>query len=123
MTPRLIFLAGPNGAGKSTLYEAFLQDAALDFVNADRIAGTLGISNEEAAAVADHLRNELLLVGKSFIAERFFSDPVGAKLQFLRDATDAGYQVTIYFIGLASPALSAARVWQQTHAGRPRRAF
>lgn len=115
--PRLIFLAGPNGAGKSTFHEAYLAGAGLAFVNADRLTAGLGIPNEEAAVVADRVRNEFLLGRESFITETVFSDPVGAKLGFLREAMAAGYRVTLYFIGLASVGLSEARVWQRVQAG------
>lgn len=115
--PRLIFLAGPNGAGKSTFYESYLRETGLDFVNADRLTAGLGIPNQEAATVADQLRLNLLQAGESFITETVFSDPVGAKLQFLRYAMAAGYQVTLYFIGLTDPGLSGARVWQRVQSG------
>lgn len=117
MRPRLIFLAGPNGAGKSTFFDTFLKDTGLPFVNADRIGAALGISDSEAAAAADAARAQLLAEGMSFITETVFSDPVGAKLQFLRDAIAAGYRVTVYFIGLSSAQLSGARVTQRVRAG------
>jgi len=117
MRPRLLFLAGPNGAGKSTFYEAFLKDSGLPFVNADRIAAALGVSDSEAAAAADAARKQLLAEGVSFITETVFSDPAGAKLQFLRDAIAAGYRVTLHFIGVSSAQLSGARVTQRVRAG------
>ena len=117
MGPRLLFLAGPNGAGKSTFFEAFLKESGLPFVNADRIAAALGISDSEAAAAADAARKQLLTEGISFITETVFSDPVGAKLQFLRDAIRADYRVTLYFIGISSAQLSGARVSQRVRAG------
>lgn len=117
MGPRLIFLAGPNGAGKSTFFETFLKDSGLPFVNADRIGAALGISDSEAAAAADAARAQLLAEGMSFITETVFSDPVGAKLQFLRDAIAAGYRVTLYFVGISSAQLSGARVAQRVRAG------
>lgn len=117
MGPRLIFLAGPNGAGKSTFFESFLKDSGLPFVNADRIGAALGVSDSEAAAAADAARAQLLAEGVSFITETVFSDPVGAKLQFLRDAMTAGYRVMIYFIGISSAQLSGARVAQRVRAG------
>src|SRR6185436_10930507 len=110
--PRLIFLAGPNGAGKSTFHAAFLQSSGLPFVNADRIGAALGISEAEAAAAGDAARAQLLAERESFITETVFSDPVGAKLQFLRDAIAANYRVTLYFVAIASAQLSAARVSQ-----------
>lgn len=114
---RLIFLAGPNGAGKSTFFETFLKDNGLPFVNADRIAAALGISAVEAVAAAGAARTQLLANGVSFITETVFSDPVGAKLQFLREAIAAGYRVTLYFIGVSSVQLSGARVSQRVRAG------
>ena len=117
MGTRLIFLAGPNGAGKSTFFETFLKSSGLPFVNADRIGAALGISDSEAAAAADSARAQLLTEGMSFITETVFSDPVGAKLQFLREAVAAGYLVTLYFIGVSSVQLSEARVAQRVHAG------
>lgn len=114
---RLIFLAGPNGAGKSTFYETFLSDSGLPFVNADRITAALGISNLEAAEAADKACVQLVADGASFITETGFSDPAGAKLQFLRDAIAANYRVTLYFIGIASAQLSEARVSQRVRAG------
>ena len=117
MGPRLIFLAGPNGAGKSTFFETFLKETRLPFVNADRIGAALGVSDSEAAAAADAVRAQLVAEGISFITETVFSDPVGAKLQFLRDAIAAGYRVTVYFIGISSAQLSGARVAQRVRAG------
>jgi predicted ABC-type ATPase len=115
--PRLIFIAGPNGAGKSTFYETFLRDHGLPFVNADRITAALGISNLEAAEAADAARVQLIADGTSFVTETVFSDPAGAKLQFLRDAIAANYDVTLYYIGISSAQLSEARVSQRVRAG------
>lgn len=115
--PRLIFLAGPNGAGKSTFHETYLIKSGLNFVNADRLTAGLGIRNEEAARVADCLRADLLSAGESFITETVFSDPVGAKLDFLKKAIAANYRVTLCFVGLANADLSGARVWQRVQAG------
>src|SRR5580658_7456879 len=100
--PRLIFVAGANGAGKSTFYETFLRGSGLPFVNADRIAAALGASIPEAAQVADAARVQLLADGESFVTETVFSDPVGAKLPFLRDAIAAGFRVTLYYVGISS---------------------
>jgi predicted ABC-type ATPase len=115
--PRLIFLAGPNGAGKSTYYRTFLRTAGLPFVNADELTRTLGVPNTEAANFADGAREALLSGGESFITETVFSDPVGAKLNFLRRAIAAGYDVQVHFIGLSGVALSEARVLQRVAQG------
>ena len=115
--PRLIFLAGPNGAGKSTFYKTFLKATGQPFINADQITAALGISNAEAASAADAARAEMLAGRKSFITETVFSDPVGAKLGFLRSATEAGYDVHLIYVGIASPLLSEGRVMQRVAGG------
>jgi predicted ABC-type ATPase len=53
----------------------------------------------------------------SFCTETVFSDPQGAKLQYLKQAREAGYYVFLIFIGLDSPELSMARVMQRVEAG------
>src|SRR4051812_20632348 len=103
--PRLIFLAGPNGAGKTTYYRTFLNQSGLPFVNADELTHKLGIPNTEAAKFADSAREALISSGESFITETVFSDPVGAKLDFLRRAVAAGYDVQLHFIGISDAEL------------------
>jgi predicted ABC-type ATPase len=115
--PRLIFLAGPNGAGKSTYYRTFLSASGLLFVNADELSRTLGLPNAEAAKFADGVRESLVANGESFITETVFSDPVGAKLAFLRRAMAAGYDVQVHFIGISGADLSEARVLQRVAEG------
>ena len=89
--PSLVVLAGPNGAGKSTFYRTYLRESGIKFLNADDIAAKVGLSVGDAARAADALRAELLNTGESFITETVFSDPVGAKLQFMKDALARGY--------------------------------
>jgi predicted ABC-type ATPase len=103
-------LAGPNGAGKSTYYRTFLSTSGLPFINADELVARLHIPVEEATTFADKVREEMLAAGESFITETVFSDPVGAKLDFLRKAIAAGHQVELHFIGLSGADLSEARV-------------
>ncbi len=115
--PRLIFLAGPNGAGKSTYYRTFLSTSGLLFVNADEITRKLGVPNAEAAKFADGARETLLSSGESFITETVFSDPVGAKLDFLRRAITTGYDVQVHFIGISGADISEVRVMQRVAQG------
>jgi predicted ABC-type ATPase len=107
--PQLVFLAGPNGAGKSTYYNDYLRDSQLPFLNADVVEAKTGISSLEIARVLDGLRDDFLEQGVGFITETVFSDPVGSKLGFLKKAVDAGYDVTLIYIGV-EPELSALRV-------------
>lgn len=118
----LIVLAGPNGAGKSTFFELFLAETGVRFVNADHIARAIDPVNSaavgyRAAADADLQRRSLLAEGASFCMETVFSDPVGDKLNFLRQAQAAGYTVFFVFIGIDSAELSIGRVMQRVEDG------
>jgi len=84
--PIIVALAGPNGAGKTIFYHAHLKPAALRFVNADVLAHELNLEPYAAARTADALRRELVRLRESFIFETVFSDPVGDKLAFLKEA-------------------------------------
>ena len=108
--PIIVALAGPNGAGKTTFYHAHLAPAGLRLVNADVIARELDLDPYAAARVADALRWELLKQRESFVFETVFSDPVGDKLAFLKEAAQAGYTVVLCFVGISRPKISEERV-------------
>jgi predicted ABC-type ATPase len=108
--PIVIAIAGPNGAGKTTLYRSHLEPSGLRFVNADDLANRLQIDAYRAAEAADAIRRMLVDSGESFIFETVFSDPVGDKLEFLKDAERRGYTVVLFFVGIDSPATSDERV-------------
>jgi predicted ABC-type ATPase len=113
----LVVLAGPNGAGKTTFYDAFLADSPLPFLNADLFAAETGLDSFEAARVLDATRDRMIESGLGFITETVFSDPYGHKLQTLRNAVDAGYDVTLVYVGIASPELSSLRIDQRLEHG------
>src|SRR6266478_671554 len=104
--PIIVVIAGPNGAGKTTFYHAHLQPAGLRFVNADVLARELNLDPYAAAKVADALRRELVNQRESFVFETVFSDPVGDKLSFLKEAIEKGYTVMLCFIGVSGPDIS-----------------
>jgi predicted ABC-type ATPase len=108
--PVIVAIAGPNGAGKSTFYNAFLSSTDLRFINADEIARSTQLEAYDAAHLAEALRQELVAAGESFIFETVFSDPVGAKVDFLAAAHARGYQIVLCFIGLDSATSSDDRV-------------
>jgi len=121
-SPVLIVLAGSNGAGKTTFYELYLERLGLPFINADRIAQILDPSRPgrfayQAASIADDARRDLVKRRLSFCMETVFSDPVGDKIQFLKDAQADGYTVLGVFVTLSDPALSIARVIQRVARG------
>ncbi len=115
--PIVVAVAGPNGAGKSTFWAAHLKPSGLPLVNADVLAGELGLEPYRAAAVADAVRRALVAKGESFVFETIFSDPVGAKLAFLEEARAAGYTVVLCFIGISGPQASAERVAMRVSQG------
>jgi predicted ABC-type ATPase len=108
--PVIVAIAGPNGAGKSTFYEAFLSRTDLRFINADNIARLANIAAYDAADLAESLRQELVQQGESFVFETVFSDPHGAKVDFLSATHARGYSVVLCFIGLDSAGTSDERV-------------
>ena len=108
--PVVVAIAGPNGAGKSTFFERFVRPAGLRFVNADVLAAAGSLDAYKAAQVAEELREDLIARGESFVFETVLSDPVGAKVEFLRRVQEKGYAVVMCFIGLDSAEEADARV-------------
>jgi predicted ABC-type ATPase len=115
--PLIVAVTGPNGAGKTTFYHSHLKSAGLRFVNADVLAAELDMESYTAARVAGTLRNALVEQRESFVFETVFSDPVGDKLAFLKDATARGYTVILCFIGISGPAVSEQRVAMRVSQG------
>jgi len=115
--PVLAAIAGPNGAGKTTFYHAHIAPAALRYVSADILANELNMDAYAAADAADALRHCLLKQKESFAFETVFSDPVGDKLKFLKEAAGSGYTVVLCFIGLADWELSEERVAMRVSQG------
>jgi len=115
--PLLVALTGPNGAGKTTFYHAHLSPCGLRFLNADVLAHELDLEPYAAAQVATALRRELVQQRESFVFETVFSDPVGDKLAFLKDAAKAGCTVVLCFIGISGPDVSEERVAMRVSQG------
>lgn len=120
--PLLVVVAGPNGAGKTTFVERYIKPTGLRIVSPDDIARALAPDAVnsvayEAAQLAEMVRRDLVSRGVSFCMETVFSDPLGAKIEFLRTARSRGYVVFLVFIGLDSADLAMSRVMQRTVAG------
>jgi predicted ABC-type ATPase len=118
----LVVVAGPNGAGKSTFVDVHIRPTGLLIVNPDDVARSLSPDQPdavgyEAAQVADLWRRDLAVRGVPFCMETVFSDPRGAKLDFLEACQSQGYEILLVFIGLDGPELSRARVLQRVDAG------
>ena len=69
--PMLLIFAGPNGSGKSTIKQYF--ETAGDYTNADDIAAATGMSNQEAAKLADENRYASIAGRKDFTFETVLS--------------------------------------------------
>lgn len=110
-------LAGPNGAGKSTFFETHLKALGLPFLNADMLARDTSLDAYSAAATIADIRDLLIRRREPFITETVFSDPVGEKVSVLVAAAEAGFDVTLIYIGIDSPALSERRVRTRVKAG------
>ena len=115
--PIIVAIAGPNGAGKTTFYHAHLRSAALPFINADALARNLDMEPYSAARMADAVRRGLARRRESFVFETVFSDPVGDKLAFLKEAAEGGYTVVLCYIGIAGPDVSKDRVAMRVSQG------
>jgi len=115
--PVLVALTGPNGAGKTTFFDAHLSTAGLPFINADILSHELGLSGYAGARIAAALRRALVDRRESFVFETVFSDPVGEKLAFLREAVDSGYAVILIYIGVSHPDISEERVAMRVSQG------
>ena len=115
--PIVVAIAGPNGAGKTTFFESHLKLTGLRFLNADSIARELDVDAYEAARMISALRTELVNQRESFIFETVFSDPVGDKLGFLKQAAESGYAVVLCFVGIAGAATSEQRVAMRVSQG------
>ncbi len=108
--PVVVVLAGSNGAGKTTFFHAHLAGVGLRFINADDLAAEMGVGAYEAAELAAALRASLIDQGESFAFETVLSDPVGAKVDELANASRRGVHVVMLFIRIDSPATSKQRV-------------
>jgi predicted ABC-type ATPase len=113
--PVVVVIGGPNGAGKTTAAGRLLPDG-LDirrFVNADAIAkGLSGFDPEAVAFAAGRLMlqriRELAAARESFAFESTLASRSFAPL--LRDLSESGYEVLIYYVWLRSPELAIERV-------------
>jgi len=118
--PELWIIVGGNGAGKSTFYNRYIAPQGLPFVNADIIAkerypDAPEAHSYEARDLADELRQQLLLEGKSFCFETVFSHP--GKIDFIADAKRHGFKVIMVVIHVERPELNMARVDHRVKAG------
>ncbi len=122
--PRLYVLAGVNGAGKSSIGGAMIRASGADYYNPDEAAKSLIAANpglEQVKANAAAWRQGKRLLERA-VAERLdfaFETTLGGgtMTRILSDAAAAGFEVRIFYVGLASPELHIERVRQRVRAG------
>ncbi len=111
--PEIVVFAGPNGSGKSTITGPEWIKGA--YVNADDIQREQGITNIEAANIADEMRYDFIENGETFSFETVLS--TDRKLSMLRDAKTKGYFIRGYFIMTCDPELNVQRVHARVKSG------
>ncbi|MCG5431729.1 zeta toxin family protein [Mycobacterium sp. MYCO198283] len=117
-------LAGVNGAGKSSIGGAMFRVAGTDYYNPDEAARALVAANpglEQVKANAAAWRQGKRLLTRA-IAERLdfaFETTLGGSTMtaLLADAAAQGFEVRIFYVGLASPQDHIARVHSRVAAG------
>jgi len=116
VTPVLFVLAGVNGAGKSSVAGAFLRRRNLNYFNPDeaarRIRMFLGCSVEDANAYAWNEGKLLLEKAIRDRANHAFETTLGGRTipRLLAAAADGGFEVRMWFVGLATVEQHIARV-------------
>lgn len=115
--PIIVAIAGPNGAGKTTFFKSFLATTGLRYLNADLLGADLNVNPYSAAEIVEALRTALVARRESFMFETVFSDPIAAKISFLKAASDSGYAVIVCFIGLSDSSQSRQRVAMRVSKG------
>lgn len=104
--PMILVLAGPNGSGKSTITQ-FL-DIVGTYTNADDMVSATGMSNEEAAVLADKFRYRSIELNEDFTFETVLSSHY--KLDILEKAKSEGYFIKCIFVLTVNASVNVARV-------------
>lgn len=116
MTPILFVLAGVNGAGKSSVAGPILRQRNLNYFNPDeaaaRIREELGCSVDEANGYAWREGRRILEKTISERVNHAFETTLGGTTmpQLIAQAADAGFDVRMWFVGLATVEQHIARV-------------
>lgn len=122
--PRLFVLAGTNGAGKSSIGGAMIRASGAQYFNPDEAAARIRaaqphLSATQSNSAAWHEGKRLL---QHAIAQRLdynFETTLGGQsfARLLKQAAEAGFEVRIWYVGLASPEHHLARVRARVRKG------
>ena len=113
---KLYIFAGVNGAGKSTFYINQLEVSSVIYgvrINSDEIVREFGDwqnpkDQNRAGRLALKLRKSYIERGIDFNIETTLSGH--SIVKFINEAKEAGYYITLYYVGLNSVKLSKQRV-------------
>lgn len=116
-TPRLFVLAGTNGAGKSSIGGATIRARGGQYFNPDEAAARIRaeqphLSATQANSAAWHEGKRLLQQAVAQHLDYNFETTLGGRsfAKLLKDAAAEGFEVRIWYVGLASPELHLARI-------------
>jgi predicted ABC-type ATPase len=122
--PRILALAGTNGAGKSSIGGVFLRQAGGQYFNPDEIARVMRgadpsldatTANGRAWGVGRRLLEEAIRDRHDFALETTLGGTTITGL--LLDAARQGFEVRVWYAGLATPDLHLARVAARVRRG------
>lgn len=122
LKPNLYIIAGPNGSGKTTFAREFLPKYVKcnNFINADLIA--LGLSPFSPQAAAIHAGRLVLKQIHDFSDKKIdfsFETTLSGKtyLSLIKLLRRRGYFVRLFFLWVADPGLSLARIQERVLLG------
>lgn len=111
--PMLLVFAGPNGSGKSTITQYF--ETVGRYTNADDMVASTGMSNIDAAVLADQQRYESIEEQSDFTFETVLSSHY--KLDIIKKAKEQGYFIKCVFVLTVDPLVNVARVEARVASG------
>jgi len=122
--PRLYVLAGVNGAGKSSVGGAMIRASGGEYYNPDEAARALiaanpGLGQAKANAAAWRQGKRLLECAIDQRLDFAFETTLGGGTltRMLVDAAGAGFEVRIFYVGLADVDLHIERVRRRVRSG------
>lgn len=122
--PRLFVLAGTNGAGKSSIGGAMIRASGAQYFNPDEAAARIRqaqphLSTTQANSAAWHEGKRLLQHALAQRLDHNFETTLGGQsfARLLKQAAEAGYEVRVWYVGLASPEHHLARVKARVRKG------
>lgn len=123
-TPRLFVLAGTNGAGKSSVGGATIRARGAQYFNPDEAAASIRraqphLSATQANSAAWHEGKRLLQHAIALGLDYNFETTLGGKsfAKLLEEAASKGFEVRVWYVGLASAEHHLARVKARVRKG------